>query len=201
MAERLTMSAAERRRVEVMSRVRDGHLTVAAAAAALGVSERQAWRLKARYAGGGDAGLIHKLRGRASDNQADDAARAAVLTLYRAKYPGFGPTLACEYLARDGHAVSHDALGRWLRDAGLFQPRRRRGTHRLRRPRRKRAGELVQMDGSWHDWLGGRGPACCLMVVVDDATGRGASRESFTGGAPGAVARVAGVRPGARAAA
>ncbi|HSI36907.1 MAG TPA: ISNCY family transposase, partial [Tepidisphaeraceae bacterium] len=173
MGERLAMSAAERRRVEVMSRVRDGQLTVAAAAAALGVSERQAWRLKARYAAAGDAGLVHRLRGRASNRTTDGAARAAAaLARYRAAYAGFGPTLACEYLAADGYDVSHDALGRWLRAAGLFEPRRKRGTHRLRRPRRERAGELVQMDGSWHDWLGGRGPWCCLMVLVDDATGR-----------------------------
>src|SRR3954469_4926957 len=173
---RLTMSVKERRRVEVLSRVRDGQLTVAAAAAALGISERQAWRLKRRYAAGGDAGLVHKLRGRASNNTSDDARRSAVLARYRERYAGFGPTLACEYLAKDGHAVSHDALGRWLRDAGLFEPRRKRGTHRLRRPRRKRAGELVQMYGSWHDWLGGRGPWCCLMVMVDDATGRAWAR-------------------------
>jgi transposase len=172
----LSLSRKERARVEVMSRVRDGHTTLAAAAAALGLSYRQAKRVYARYRAAGDAGLAHRLRGRASNNKGDDAARAAVLKLYRDKYPGFGPTLACEYLARDGHAVSHDALGRWLRAAGLFEPRRKRGTHRLRRPRRKRAGELVQMDGSPHDWLGGRGPACCLMVTVDDATGRALAR-------------------------
>jgi hypothetical protein len=104
MGERLAMSAKERRRVEVMSRVRDGQLTVAAAAAAPGVSERQAWRLKRRYAAGGDAGLVHKLRGRRSNNESDDAARAAVLKRYRERYAGFGPTLACEYLAKAGTA-------------------------------------------------------------------------------------------------
>lgn len=143
----------------------------------LGISERQAWRLKRRYASGGDAGLAHKLRGRASNRKTDDAARAAILKLYRAKYAGFGPTLACEYLsAEDGRVVSPDALGRWLADEGLFEKRRKRGKHRLRRPRRKGAGELVQMDGSWHDWFEGRGPWCCLMVMVDDATGRALAR-------------------------
>jgi hypothetical protein len=169
----LTMSVKERRRVEVLSRVRDGQLSVAAAARLLGVSERQAWRLKRRYAAGGDAGLVHRLRGRASNRKTDDAVRSAILAAYRATYAGFGPTLASEYLRRrDGYAVSPDALGRWLRGEGLFERRRKRGTHRLRRPRRCCAGELVQMDGSWHDWLEGRGPWCCLMVLVDDATGR-----------------------------
>jgi len=132
--------------------------------------------VKARYEAAGDAGLAHRLRGRASNRKTGAASRAVVLKLYRAKYAGFGPTLACEYLTRDGHEVSHDALGRWLRTEGLFEKRRKRGKHRLRRPRRKCAGEMVQMDGSWHDWLERRGPWCCLMVMVDDATGRALAR-------------------------
>jgi hypothetical protein len=74
--------------------------------------------------------------------------------------------------------VSRDTLGRWLREEGLSGPRRKRGKHRSRRPRRERRGELVQMDGSWHDWSEGRGgaPWCCLMVLVDDATGRAFAR-------------------------
>src|SRR5712691_265321 len=168
----LTMSVKERRRVEVLSRVRDGQVSVSVAAGLLGVSERQAWRLKRRYAAGGGGGRVPALRGRASNNKADEAARSAVLKVYRSKYAGFGPTLACEYLLEDGHAVSHDTLGRWLHAEGLFEKRRKRGKHRLRRPRRKCSGELVQMDGSWHDWLEGRGPWCCLMVMIDDATGR-----------------------------
>jgi len=149
-----------------------------------GVSERQAWRLKRRYAAGGDAGLVHRLRGRASNRRTDGATRAAVLKLYRAKYPGFGPTLACEYLAADDRvSVSADTLGRWLRAEGLFARRRKRSTHRRRRPRRSCRGALVQMDGSWHDWFEGRGGGggggaawCCLMVMVDDATGRAWAR-------------------------
>jgi transposase len=154
----LSLSSKERRRLEVLSKVRDGEVSVAEAARALGVSERQAWRLKRRYASDGDAGLAHKLRGRASDRKTDEASRAAILKLYREKYAGFGPTLACEYLAsEDGRVVSADALGRWLRSEGLFGPRRERGKHRLRRPRRKCPGELIQMAGRWHDWLEGRG--------------------------------------------
>jgi transposase len=173
----LAMSDAERERLGVFVRVRDGGLSVAGAAAALGVSERQAWRLKARYVREGDGGLVHRLRGKASNRTTADATRTAVLGVYREKYLGFGPTLACEYLAKDDRReVSHDTLGRWLREEGLFERRRRRGKHRTRRPRRERSGELVQMDGSWHDWFGGRGPWCCLMVLVDDATGRAFAR-------------------------
>ena len=170
------MSVKERRRVEILSRVRDGVLSLRLAAEQMGVSERQAWRLKHRYAKDQDAGLVHGLRGRVSNNRSAAAKRSAILKLYREKYAGFGPTLACEYLAKDGQEVSHDALGRWLRSEGLFEKRRHRGRHRLRRPRRERAGELVQMDGSWHDWFEGRRGWCCLMVMIDDATGRVTAR-------------------------
>src|SRR5258708_40212836 len=139
----LLLSQKERRRLEVLSRVRDQGMSVAEAARLLGVSERQAWRLKRRYAKGRDAGLAHGLRGRPSNRKADEATRAAILKLYRVKYAGFGPTLACEYLAaEDGRAVSADALTRWLAAAGLFEPPRRRGKHRLRRPPRSRPPEV-----------------------------------------------------------
>jgi transposase len=169
------MSRKERSRLEVMARVREGHLRLWDAAALLGVSYRQAKRIKGRYLRGSDAGLVHGLRGRPSNRRTDASVRSAVLDLYRLKYGGFGPTLACEYLAKeDGRRVTHDTLGRWLRQEGLPAPTRKRGRHRARRPRREHAGELVQMDGSWHDWFEGRGGAawCCLMVLVDDATGR-----------------------------
>ncbi len=171
------MSDGERRRVETFGRVRDGQMSVAAAAIALGVSERQAWRLKARYVAGGDGELVHGLRGKPSNRKADASSRSAVLKPCREKYAGWGPTLACEYLAReDDWEVSHDTLGRWLRAEGLLGRQRKRGKHRGRRPRRERCGELVQMDGSRHDWFEGRGPWCCLMVLVDDATGRAFAR-------------------------
>jgi len=166
------MTRRERSRLEVLSRVRDGQLKLVEAAELMGVSYRQAKRIKADYVREGDAGLVHGLRGRASNRKTDETVRTAVLKSYRSKYAGFGPTLACEYLAKDGHAtVSHDTLWRWLRSAGLFERRRRRGKHRTRRTRRSCRGELVQMDGSWHDWFDVRGPWCCLMVMIDDASG------------------------------
>ena len=169
------MSGKERRRLEVFARVRDGVLTLSEAADLLGMGYRQARRLRQRYMRDGDEGLVHKLRGRRSNRKTADATRLAVLKLYREKYAGFGPTLACEYLAKEKSvvpkAVSHDTLLRWLRGEGLFEKRRKRSKHRSRRERRSRAGELVQMDGSPHDWFEGRGAVCCLMVMVEDATG------------------------------
>jgi hypothetical protein len=173
------MSARERNRLEVLSRVRAGEVSLAKAAELLSISVRQAWRLKRRYVREGDGGLVHRLRGKPGNRRTDAALRRAVLKLYRGKYAGFGPTLAWEYLAKDETFValnvelpSHDTLWRWLRAEGLLERRRRRSGHRRRRERREHPGELVQMDGSWHDWLEGRGPWCCLMVMIDDATGR-----------------------------
>jgi hypothetical protein len=97
----LGMSVAERKRLELFGRVRDGELSVAAAAAVLGISERQAWRVKARYVREGDGGLVHRLRGKPSNRETDGAVRSAVLELYREKYAGWGPTLACEYLSKE----------------------------------------------------------------------------------------------------
>ena len=177
------MSVAERERLEVFSRVRDGELSVAGAAALPGVGERQAWRPKARYVRGGGGGLVHRSRGKASNRKTGAAARSAVPELYRGEYAGRGPTLACEYLAKeDDREVGHDTLGRRLREEGLFERRRKRGKHRARRPRRGRRGERVRMDGSWHDGFersrikrlpgDGRGPWCRPKVLVGDATGR-----------------------------
>ena len=171
----LELSRKERSRLEVFARVRDGELSVARAAGLLGVSLRQARRVWKRYREAGDAGLVHGLRGKASNRKTDDAARRAVVGLYRERYHDFGPTLAAEKLAGDGHDVGPETLRLWLKAEGLWAGRRHRKRHRRRRERRACPGELVQMDGSDHDWFEGRcpdHPRCVLMVLVDDATGR-----------------------------
>lgn len=166
------MSVKERRRLEILSRVRRGELRLVEAAELLKVSYRQVRRIRLRFEASGDVGLLHGLRGRTSNRRMDEAVRLRVLQLYSASYPDFGVTLACEWLEkRDQIVVSRATLGRWLKAEGLLASKRRRVRHRSRRPRRSHRGELVQMDGSWHDWFEGRrGPWCCLMVMIDDAT-------------------------------
>lgn len=165
------MSRKERRRLELMSRVSEGQLTLVKAAELLGISYRQCKRVCRRYRQEGDAGLVHGSRGRAS-NRGRASVREAVLALYRVKYADFGPTLAREYLWReDGREVSVTTLRRWLLGAGLWERRRKRGKHRRWRERKEHLGEMVQMDGSHHDWFEGRGPWCVAMVMIDDATG------------------------------
>lgn len=169
------MSAKERLRMKVLAEVASGSTSLSDAAAKLGVSYRQMRRVRQRHVREGDGGLVHKLRGKSSNRKTSAAVRTRVLELCREKYTGFGPTLLGEYLLKlddEPVSLSHDTIRRWLLAEGLMPHRRRRGKHRSRRERRSRVGELVQMDGSWHDWFEGRGAWCCLMVMIDDASGR-----------------------------
>src|SRR5438874_12178062 len=115
----LELSRKERSRLEVFARVREGALSVSKAAGLLGLSVRQARRAWKRYRESGDAGLMHGLRGRASNRKADAATREAALALYRERYADFGPTLAAEKLAADGHEVRAETLRLWLKAEGL----------------------------------------------------------------------------------
>jgi transposase len=176
------MSARELTRVEVLSRVKAGTLSLGSAATLLAVSYRQAKRLARRYRTEGAKGLKHRSAGRASNHARPTAERERALALVRAKYSGpvdvrFGPTLAAEHLAsEDGVTVHHDTLRRWMLGAGLWSRARKRSPHRERRERKAHFGELVQLDGSFHVWYETRGPRGCLMNLVDDATGRTLAR-------------------------
>jgi len=176
------MSARELTRVEVLSRVKAGTLSLGSAATLLAVSYRQAKRLARRYREEGAKGLKHRSAGGASNHARPAADRARALALVREKYSGpvderFGPTLAAEHLAsEDGVGVHHDTLRRWMLAAGLWSRARKRSPHRQRRARKAHFGELVQLDGSFHDWYETRGPRGCLMSLVDDATGRTLAR-------------------------
>lgn len=166
------MNTRERRRLTEFSQVKQGRCSVAEAARRLELSERQARRLWKRYQAQGDGGLIHGLRGRPS-NFAPVARRQEVLALYQEKYGACNAAHAADLLARyDKIRISRKTLWRWLKAAGLVLEPRRCRQHRRRRERRPCVGELVQMDGSTHAWLGPEHPACVLFVMVDDASGR-----------------------------
>ena len=176
------MSGRELTRVEVLSRVKAGALSVGSAATLLAVSDRQAKRLVRRYRAEGAKGLKHRSAGGASNHARPATERERVLGLVREKYTGavderFGPTLAAEHLAsEDGVTIHHDTLRRWMLAAGLWSRARKRAPHRQRRERKAHFGELVQLDGSFHVWYEARGPRGCLMNLVDDATGRTLAR-------------------------
>jgi transposase len=170
------MSAGELERVEVMGRVANEELKLTDAAAMLQLSYRQVKRLWRRYRQKGSKGLQHGNAGRPSNRSKPAKFRRRVLSLMKRKYSGseeerFGPTLAAEHLAEeDGIAIDHETLRGWMLAEGLWSRQRKRKKHCQRRERKAHFGELVQLDGSFHGWLEGRGPRGCLMDMVDDAT-------------------------------
>jgi len=171
--ERIEMSKKEIGRLEVLQRVLDGVISQRNAAELLGVSDRQVRRLQRGYEEEGAEALVSKKRGRPSNRRIDERIRTAIVTRLRTRYQGFGPTLAAEYLGQDGYTVSKETLRTWMVEAGLWQVAKgRRQTLHPPRLRRPRMGELIQIDGSPHDWFEGRGTRCTLIAFIDDATSR-----------------------------
>jgi molybdenum-dependent DNA-binding transcriptional regulator ModE len=170
MEEPLKMSQKERTRLGVMQQVKKRQLSLVAASQVLRLSYRQIKRVWRRYEQNGDGGLVHRSRGRASNRAKQGSLKERVLARYQARYGDFGPTLAAEHLGKEGLEVDHETLRRWLLARGLWTIQRRRQKHRQWRERKACFGQLVQMDGSHHDWFEGRGQPAVLMVMIDDAT-------------------------------
>ncbi len=167
----IVMSLREVRRLKAIQTVIDKQITQKVAGSMVGLSERQVRRLVKVIREKGDRGIIHGLRGRPSNRRFSEELRGKVLFLYEERYWDFGPTLAREkLLERDGIRISDETLRTWLIEAGLWKKRRKRSPFRQWRPRRECFGEMIQMDGSHHDWLEGRGPELVLMGAIDDAT-------------------------------
>lgn len=169
----LTMSQRERDRLTMLVQVHERRMTVAKAAEVLDLSQRQVYRLLKRYRTEGDAGVIHRLRSRPSNRGYPRDLCEKVVNLYWQQYRDYGPTLFSEMLTQyHSLAVDHETVRRWLTAAGGANIQRQKRPHRRQRPRRAAVGELVQFDGSHHDWFEGRGPACCLLHAIDDASGQ-----------------------------
>src|SRR6267378_1900924 len=149
--ETLMMSLKERERLGVFGRVKRGELSLVKAAELLRLSYRQVKRSYARY-------------------------REQVIERVRERYSDFGPTLAAEYLAQEGFVVPVETLRQWLVKAGVWPARRRRVEARKWRVPKEHFGEMLQMDGSLHDWFEGRRASATLMVLIDDATQRTEAR-------------------------
>ena len=176
--EMLVLSTKDRDRLKVLHEVKRKHLTQRAAARQLGISDRWVRKLLVRVKKGGDGGIVHRGRGRRSNRRLPESLRTQTLKLVQAKYSDFGPTLACEYLAKDHQVeVSKETLRQWLIGAGLRRVKRRKAEEvHVWRPRRSCRGELVQWDTSEHDWLEGRGPRLYLVAMIDDATSQAYAR-------------------------
>ena len=168
------MSQQEVKQAQELELLKENKISQQEASKRLGITTRQVRRLTKRYQTAGLAGLVSKKRGRASNRRLDEAIRAQVIDLIGTHYPDFGPTLACEKLAElHGIKLSVESTRQMMIQAGYWRPKKG-GTvcaHPMRE-RRARFGELIQIDGSPHDWFEGRGDYCTLLVFIDDATGR-----------------------------
>jgi Homeodomain-like domain len=163
----------ELKRLYVIQKVLERGIKGVEAAEILGLSSRQIRRILRRVRIEGDKGVIHKARGQPSKRRIPERIKNKVIHLYRSQYSDFGPTLASEKLQeRDHLQVSDETLRLWLLASGDWKKRRKRRGHRRWRERKGHRGEMVQMDGSHHDWFEGRGPQCVLMSYIDDATGK-----------------------------
>lgn len=167
------MSERDLNRLKILKDVEAEHLSVTDAACLLNLSPRQVHRLMTRYRSSGPAGLAHRARGRRPNNAIRAERRTEILELVRNEYPDFGPTFAAEMLEElHGIRISRESLRKWMIEDGLWISRKHRRTLHQPRLRREALGELIQIDGSEHRWFEDRGPACTLLVFIDDATGK-----------------------------
>ena len=167
----ITMSQKELKRLHIIRKVLDKRLKQIDAAKILRLCKRQVGRITARVREEGDAGVIHRSRGTPSHNRIPEKKKERIIKLYRDKYKGFGPLLASEKLFEiDKIKISDETLRNWLIEKGVWKKRRKAREHRQWRERKHHFGEMVQLDGSHHSWLEGRGPECVLMGYIDDAT-------------------------------
>ena len=164
-------SQRELKRLHVIHKILDRELKQIEAKAVLNLSDRQIRRIVKTVRREGDKGVAHKSRGKPSNAAIPKKIRARIISLYKEKYKGFGPLLASEKLFEiDKIKLSDETLRKWLIAEGEWKVSRGNKEHRQWRERKQCFGEMVQMDGSHHDWLEGRGPKLVLMGYIDDAT-------------------------------
>ena len=170
----MTLNIREQKRLMVLNNVERGGTTAGEGAELLGLSLRQVRRLLAAYRKEGAVALAHGNRGRRPHNAIDEGIKERVVALARSRYTGFNTQHFTELLSeREGLTVSRSSVRRLLLGEGIRSPRKRRPTkHRSRRERYPQEGMLLQIDGSPHDWLEGRGPGMSLIGAIDDATGK-----------------------------
>lgn len=166
------MTTKDLKRLHFIKKAIDSDITQKQAAEACGLSERQTRRIIARIRKEGEAGIIHKSRGKPSHASLPKKLKERVLTLHQTRYPDFGPTLASEKLWEKNKIKVHpETLRRWFLESDIHYKTRKKRPRREWRERKAGLGEMIQMDGSHHDWLEGRGPWLVLMGYIDDATG------------------------------
>lgn len=167
----ITMSRREARRLHILHQALERKVTQGEAAGLLGLSDRQVRRLVKRVRAEGEDGICHRARGRPSNHRIPTRVKARALRLFRDRYRDFNLVHATEKLAEvHGITLHAETLRLWLHAAAIPYKQRKARQHRQWRERKAHRGELVQIDGSHHDWFEGRGPACVFLGYIDDAT-------------------------------
>lgn len=170
--DKIIMSQKEVNRLHVIRQAIEKAITQDQAAKILGLTDRQVRRIARSVRLEGEAGICHKSRGKRSHNRIGDKIKDKAVTLCRDTYKKFGPTHASEKLVTFHKIkVSDETLRGWFQEEHIPYKSRKKRPHRQWRERKAHRGEMIQMDGSHHDWFEGRGPWCVLMGYVDDATG------------------------------
>lgn len=169
----LIMSQKELDRLQIIKKIESRELGVEEGANLIGISPRQTYRVLKKIKEEGSKGIIHKLRGKNSNRGYSEELKKQVIRIYRSSYSDYGPTLFSEQLV-ETHKISvdHETIRRWLRAKAITTSMRKKRPHRKKRERRSCFGEMLQFDGSHHDWFEGRGAECCLINCVDDSTGK-----------------------------
>jgi transposase len=170
----LLMSAKELNRLDVMQKLSEKRMSQKEAGRILNLGVRQIKRLLKAYRTKGAAGLVSKHGGRKGNNRLSEEVKKKALNLLKTKYKGFGPTLAHEKLVeREKLKLSDESVRQLMIAEELWKPHKakKEPVHQLRE-RRACFGELIQIDGSPHDWFEGRAAACVLLVFIDDASGK-----------------------------
>ena len=170
--DRITMSMKESRRLHIVRKAIERRITQAEAARLMELDLRQTQRIIRSVRQEGDQGICHKGRGKKPNNRISEKVKNWVIELCQRTYYELGPTHAQEKLLEDKRIkVSIETLRTWFLEKDLPYRKRKKRPHRQWRERKSCRGEMVQLDGSHHDWFQGRGPVCVLMAYVDDATG------------------------------
>lgn len=172
---KIAMSAKEIDRFTVIANLVDKKINGSDAAEQLDLSTRQVRRIKQRFDRKDPESIIHRGRGKESNNKLEQVVVDKIIKLLAATYVGFGPTLAAEKLSEyDKIKISDESLRAIMIEKKLWKvkPRKKNKEHREWRPRREHYGSMEQYDGCYHLWFEKRAPECCLLLAVDDATGR-----------------------------
>jgi len=168
----IKMSKREIERLRIIHRVMDKRLTQVEAAEMMGITDRQVRRIVAKIRKWGDQAIVHGNRGRPSPFKIPKEEEERIISIVAEKYYDYGPTFAAEKLLEcEGIKISKEKLRQFMIVHNLWQPnKKKKGRIHKWRERKHHYGEMVQMDGSDHDWLEGRGPKIVLVGYVDDAT-------------------------------